>query len=65
MIIYVTDVSKFSSEEFFFDHICQISKTNLEYLQLRFKGFNKSIKKKPYPKNIKNNKIKKFKNNCE
>ena len=45
MIIYVTDVSKFSTEEFFFDHISQISKTNLEYLQLRFKGYNKSIKK--------------------
>ena len=65
MIIYVTDVSKFSSEEFFFDHISKISKTNLEYLQLRFKGSKKSIKKKPYHKNIKINKIKKFKNNCE
>ncbi len=45
MIIYVTDVSKFSTEKIFFDHIFQISKTNLQYLQLRFKGFNKSTKK--------------------
>ena len=45
MIIYVTDVSKFSTEEIFFDHICQITRTNLEYLQLRFKGFNKSRNK--------------------